>query len=255
MQAGAPDKPLSPEWDQPLSAGPGTDRGAATGPPTANLITVSAYRVPPAYTWIQVGFALGLMLWIVADELAMPSTPDNPLPFRLFFAAAVATLGGFAVYQKLFRDARLLELSEVELRWYAPLRRGRVRLTDLREITRYGSFTVSTTPIVTLQDHGRRTLRRRRRPGRLRGVRRGRAPRRSGGAAALEAGRTGDPARLLRRRVPQVRPPADLSSRRTPHAIRSAAGQRLHHWSWHITDLQTAFRVVQVVAASTLQSI
>jgi hypothetical protein len=126
MQAGAPDEPLPPERDQPLSPGPGANRDAAPGPPAANLITISAYRVPPVYTWLQVLFATGLLLWIVAFVVTMPSTRDTPLPFRLFFLAGAVAIGGFAVYQKLFRHARLLELSEAELRWYAPLRRGRV---------------------------------------------------------------------------------------------------------------------------------
>ena len=80
---------------------------------------------------VIVGLALVIVVAaVVITRMSAGYSDGPPLPFMLLWLAVL----GWASYWWLFRICYRLELDDRMIRWYAPLRRGELALSDLREI-------------------------------------------------------------------------------------------------------------------------
>jgi hypothetical protein len=138
MQAEPPsERPPTAGWDPPRRPGPTAARGATQGPFGAGWITRSSYGVPPRSAWLcAAALVVFAIFWTGAGLLA----EDASVLGRVLGIGVFLLPTGWLGYLMLFRHVYLLELSDTELRWYAPLRRGAVPLSELREVRPGGGW-------------------------------------------------------------------------------------------------------------------
>jgi hypothetical protein len=132
MQADEPsERPPTAGWDPPRLPGPTAARGATQVPPRASWITRSSYGVPPTSPWLG---GAAVAVFAISWAGAMLLAEDASALARVLGIGVFWLPMGWMAYLMLFRYAYLLELSDTELRWYAPLHQGVVPLSELREV-------------------------------------------------------------------------------------------------------------------------
>jgi hypothetical protein len=94
--------------------------------------TYSTYRAGRGHAGVQVLVSVAFIVGLTV--LALRPDPATSPVFRWLFMAGVTLITCYHLYWTLFRIAYRLELTQTELRWYAPLRHGRLALTELREV-------------------------------------------------------------------------------------------------------------------------
>jgi hypothetical protein len=94
--------------------------------------TYSTYRAGRGHMGVQALLSVASIVGLTI--LALRPDPATSPVFRLLFLAGATLITGYHLYWTLFRIAYRLELTQTELRWYAPLRHGRLALTELREV-------------------------------------------------------------------------------------------------------------------------
>jgi hypothetical protein len=132
MQAEPPsERPPTADWDPPRLPGPPAAAHDATKVPSgADRITRSSYGVSPERVWLRPAVVAAFaIIWTGSLLLG-----DDTSALALVVGIGIWLPAGWIIYSRLFRCAHLLELSDTELRWYAPLRRGAVSLNELREV-------------------------------------------------------------------------------------------------------------------------